>query len=56
MTENEVCKRRKEYFRELIGDDFEKDISIDTEGIEARREKWLYGRGRQYKRKMYEHQ
>lgn len=30
LTKDEVCKRWNEYFKERIGDDSERDISVST--------------------------
>lgn len=42
ITKDEVIERWREYFKELFGDDGEKDVSIGTVGTEVRREKNRY--------------
>lgn len=37
MTKDEVCKRKKDYFKEMFGDDGVRNIGIDTIRLEVRR-------------------
>lgn len=49
VIKDDVCERRREYFKELIGDDSDRDVSVGAVGLEVSRDRNRLCGGRYYR-------